>query len=83
MECTVMLLIIVRKNHLQCAMVSETGKKSKPLLKRIPVERVFQIVGVDIMELPKINKGNQYIQLYFRVSCQNDRFSSLSKIKRQ
>ena len=42
MECTVMLWSIVRT-----AIVSGMGRKSNPPLKPIPVERVFQIVGVD------------------------------------
>ena len=28
------------------------------------MERVFQIVGVEIMEFPKISKGNQYIVVF-------------------
>ena len=52
------------KNCPQCAIVSGTGRKSNPPLKPIPVERVFQIVGVDIMELPKTSKGNQYVVVF-------------------
>ena len=36
------------KNCPQCAIVSGTGRRSNPPLKPIPVERVFQIVGIDI-----------------------------------
>ena len=42
-------------------MISGTGRKNNPLLKPIPAEQVFQIVGVDIMELPKTSKGNQNV----------------------
>ena len=52
------------KNCPQCAIVSGTGRKSNPPLKPIPVERVFQIVGVDIMELSKTSKGNQYVVVF-------------------
>ena len=39
-----------------------TGKKDfVPPLNPIPIERAFQIVGVDIMELPKTNSGNKYV----------------------
>ena len=48
----------------QCAIVSGMGRKSNPPLKPIPVERVFQIVVVDIMELPKTSKGNQYVVVF-------------------
>ena len=52
------------KNCPQCAIASGTGRKNNPPLKPIPVERVFQIVGVDIMELPKTSKGNQYVVVF-------------------
>jgi len=52
------------KNCPQCAVVTGTGRKYNPLLKPIPVERVFQILGVDIMELPKTSNGNQYAVVF-------------------
>ena len=48
----------------QCAIVSGGGHVHKPLLHPIPVERAFQILGVDIMELPKTSKGNQYVVVF-------------------
>ena len=36
------------------------SKKSKPPLHPIPVQRAFQIVGVDVLELPKTKQGIQY-----------------------
>ena len=30
----------------------------------IPVEHVFQIIGVDIIELPKIKQGNKYAVMF-------------------
>ena len=48
----------------QYAIVSDTGRKSNPPLKPIPFEKVFQIVGVDIMELPKMSIGNQYVVVF-------------------
>ena len=44
----------------QCAIVEGTGRKQKPLLQPIVTERPFQIVGVDIMELPVTARGNRY-----------------------
>jgi len=48
----------------QCAVTQGTGRKVIPLLKLIPVSRVFQIVGVDIMELPKTSNGNRYVVVF-------------------
>ena len=44
-----------------CAIVEGTGRKQKPPLQPIPTERSFQIVGVDIMELPLTSNGNRYL----------------------
>ena len=44
----------------QCAIVEGTGRRQKPLLQPIVTERPFQIVGVDIMELPVTTQGNRY-----------------------
>ena len=44
-----------------CTFVSGGGKPGKPPLKPIPVSRPFQILGIDIMELPKTEKGNRYV----------------------
>ena len=40
------------------------GRKQAPLLHPIPVERPFQILGVDIMELPTTVQGNHYIVVF-------------------
>ena len=44
----------------QCATVTGPGKKQLPPLQSIPVSHPFQIVGVDIMELPLTTNGNKY-----------------------
>ena len=44
----------------QCAIVEGTGRRQKPLLQPIVTEHPFQIVGVDIMELPVTTQGNRY-----------------------
>ena len=44
----------------QCAFGRGTGRVQRPPLQPIPVQRPFQIWGVDILELPRTNKGNHY-----------------------
>ena len=51
-----------------CAIVTGIGRKCNPPLQPIIVDQVFQIVGIDIMELPKTNNGYQYV---FKISCQS------------
>ena len=48
----------------QCVIVTGGSKTHKPLLHPIPVQRPFQIMGVDVMELPKTKKGNQYVVVF-------------------
>ena len=48
----------------QCAIVSCHGRQLRPPLQPIPVERTFQILGVDIMELPKTSRGNQFVIVF-------------------
>ena len=48
----------------QCAIVEGTGRRQKPLLQPIVTERPFQIVGVDIMELPVTAQGNRYVIVF-------------------
>ena len=40
------------RNCPQCVFVSESGRHVKPPLHPIPVNRPFQVLGVDIMDLP-------------------------------
>ena len=53
------------KNCPEWAIVSGGGRVPKPPLHAIPISRPFQIVGVDIMELPKTKRGNQYVIVLF------------------
>ena len=48
----------------QCMVVGSTVRVRRPPLQPIPVDRLFQIVGVDIMELPRTSKGNQYVVVF-------------------
>ena len=52
------------KNCAECAVVSGTGRKHRPPLHPIPVQRPFQIMGVDIMELPVTQRGNRYVIVF-------------------
>ena len=45
----------------QCAIVHSSGRLNRPPLHPIPVQRVFQIVGVDVMDLPKTEAGNKHV----------------------
>ena len=48
----------------QCAIVEGTRGKQKRMLRPILTERPFQILGVDIMELPITAKGNYYVIVF-------------------
>ena len=48
----------------QCAIVHSSGRVNKPPLCPIPVQRMFQIVGVDVMDLPKTEAGNRHVVVF-------------------
>ena len=48
----------------QCAIVSGGGKKQLPPMQSISVDHPFQIIGVDIMELPLTSNGNRYVIVF-------------------
>ena len=52
------------KNCAECAFMSGTGQVRRPPLRPIPVQRAFQILGVDIMELPIMLRGNHYLIVF-------------------
>ena len=52
------------RSCLTCAIVSGDGKLSRPPLHPIPVQRPFQIVGVDVMDLLKTTNGNCHIVVF-------------------
>ena len=51
-------------NCLYCAIMKGTGRKQRLPLQPIPTECPFQIVGLDIMELPLTSKGNRYLIVF-------------------
>ena len=48
----------------QCAIVNLSGRMNKPPLHPIPVQRVFQIIGVDVMDLPRKEAGNKHVVVF-------------------
>ena len=48
----------------ECAIVTGGGRHHQPPLHPIPIQRPFQIMGVDIMELPRTEKGNKYVVVF-------------------
>ena len=48
----------------ECATVTGGGRVAKPPLHPIHVEHPFQILGVDVMELPKTTSGNKYVLVF-------------------
>ena len=45
----------------QCCAVRGGTKMGKPPLHPIPVSKPFQILGIDIMDLPKTGRGNKHV----------------------
>ena len=45
----------------ECTITAGTGRHYKTPLHPIPVSKPFQIVGADLMELPKTRRGNKYV----------------------
>ena len=45
----------------ECAVAMGTGRKKRPPLHPIPVLRPFQILGIDVMDLPVTEKGNRHV----------------------
>ena len=45
----------------ECAITTGVGRRIKPPLHPIPVTRPFQILGIDIMDLPLTDNGNRHI----------------------
>ena len=48
----------------QCTIVERKEQKKIPPLMPIPVDHLFQIMGVYIMELPLTTKGNKYLIVF-------------------
>ena len=48
----------------ECAVVTGAGRQHRPPLHPIPVQRPFQIIGVDIMDLPCTESGNKHVVVF-------------------
>ena len=48
----------------ECTIVSGGGRVQRPPLHPIPVSRPFQIIGVDVMDLPKTALGNKHVLVF-------------------
>ena len=53
-----------RSNCPQCAIVNGLGRVNKPPLSPIPVQRPFQIIVVDVMDLPATELGNHHVVVF-------------------
>lgn len=49
------------ENCPECTIVMGTGRHCNPPLHPIQVGCFFQILGIDLMELPKTHQGNKYV----------------------
>ena len=45
----------------ECIYVSGSGRKNKPPLHPIPVQCPFQVLGIDVMDLPVTDRGNRHV----------------------
>ena len=45
----------------ECAIVAGNGRVNRPPLHPIPVSRPFQILGIDVMDLPSTERGNKHV----------------------
>jgi len=52
------------RNCSECVTVSGSGKLVRLPLYPIPVQRPFQILGVDVMDLPVTEKGNKHVVVF-------------------
>ena len=48
----------------ECATATGGHRPSKPHLSPIPVQRPFQIIGLDLMELPVTSRGNRCVVVF-------------------
>ena len=48
----------------QCAIVNGNKRINRPPLSPIPVQRSFQIIGVDVKDLPAIDSGNHHVVVF-------------------
>ena len=54
----------VCKSCLQCVIDNSSGRVNRLPLHLIPVQRPFQIFGVDVMDLPLTRSGNRHVVVF-------------------
>ena len=52
------------RSCLVCASWRGPGRKKRPPLQPIPVEGPFEMIGVDVLQLPLSQSGNQYVIVF-------------------
>ena len=52
------------KRCLECALATGGARPGHPPLNPIPVQRPFQILGTDVMDLPKTERGNKHVLVF-------------------
>ena len=45
----------------ECVIATGTGRRNNPPLHPIPVQRPFQVLGIDVMDLPTTERGNKHV----------------------
>ena len=45
----------------ECVVATGAGRRCKPVLHPIPVQKPFQVLGIDVMDLPVTEKGNRHV----------------------
>ena len=59
-------IISYTRNCSQCTIATGVRRRQSPSMKLIPVDYTFQIVSIDIMELPRMTNGNRYAVIVFQ-----------------
>ena len=49
------------RSYPECAVATGFGRRIKPPLQPISVSRPFQILGIDVMDLPLTDRGNSHV----------------------
>ena len=52
------------KKGLECAIVTGAGHQYRPSLKPMPVQQPFQIIELDVVDLPSMEQGNKHVVVF-------------------
>ena len=56
------------RNCPECAVVTGAGRQHRPPLRPIPIQRPFQKIGADIMDLSCTERGNKHVVVFQDIS---------------